>query len=595
MPDCSAAEAALTAELQEARRRIAELEMAGGGTSFCGELVEHMFDGFSLLTPDGVHLDVNPALCEMTGFSREELVGAGPPHPYWPPEEGAAIQAAFQKTLEGRTETFPLTFMRKNGERFPVLVTPSVLRDAAGAMISAFALVKDMTALREVEAALAESERLFRLTFDQAPIGAALVGLDFRFRRVNARFAQMAGYSMDELLERGFPDITHPDDVAADVVEVKRLAAGEIDEYARQKRYVRKDGGVAWGDVVVRPVAGEDGRPLAFIAMVADVTERRTAELALRESGERLRLLLQNMNDAVYVHELRAESPGRFVDVNARACELLGYSREELLAMDVGAIDVPEQAERLPAIMATLREGGRAVFETEHLTRQGRRLPVEVSVRKLDIEGVTTVLSVARDITERRAAEAETAKAQRLLRETQEISKLGGWEYDVATERISWTDEVYRIHGVEPGFDVNDVDHNIGFYLPEDQPAIAAAFRGVVESGVPYDLDLQFRTADGRQLWVRTMARAITEGGRVVRVTGNIVDITERKAAEEEIRRLNAELEQRVVSRTEQLDASTRELEALAYSIAHDVRAPLRTIDGFSAAVMEDEGARPQR
>ena len=201
-------------------------------------------------------------------------------------------------------------------------------------------------------------------------------------------------------------------------------------------------------------------------------------------------------------------------------------------------------------------------------------------------------VGVNTDITARKAAEADVAKAQRLLRETQEISELGGWEYDVATERISWTDEVYRIHGVEPGFDINDVDRNIDFYLPEDRPVIAAAFRGVVESGTPYDLDLRFRAADGRRLWVRTMARAISEGGKVVRVTGNIADITERKAAEDEIRRLNAELEERVVTRTAQRDAFNRELEAFAYSAAHDLRAPLRAIDGFSTILLEDAAER---
>jgi PAS domain S-box-containing protein len=134
---------AAAAKFDAARQRIAALEATRSGAAFCGELVEHMLDGFSLLTPDGVHLDVNPALCEMTGFSRDELVGVGPPHPYWPPEESAAVQAAFQRTLEGKTETFPLTFMRKGGERFPVLVTPSVIRDAEGARLGRI-LIEDV-------------------------------------------------------------------------------------------------------------------------------------------------------------------------------------------------------------------------------------------------------------------------------------------------------------------------------------------------------------------------------------------------------------------------------------------------------------------
>ena len=242
-----------------------------------------MLDGFSLLTPDGVHLDVNPALCEMTGFSRTSWSGPGRPIRTGRPKRAPPSRRPSRRRWRAETETFPLTFMRKDGERFPVLVTPSVIRDERRHDLGLRSREGRERAARG-EAALAESERLFRLTFDQAPIGAALVGLDFRFRRVNARFAQMTGYSAEELLERGFPDITHPDDVAADVVEVKRLAAGEIEEYAREKRYVRKDGGIAWGDVVVRPVAGEDGRPLAFVAMVADVTERRRAEEALREN-----------------------------------------------------------------------------------------------------------------------------------------------------------------------------------------------------------------------------------------------------------------------------------------------------------------------
>ena len=141
-------------------------------------------------------------------------------------------------------------------------------------------------------------------------------------------------------------------------------------------------------------------------------------------------------------------------------------------------------------------------------------------------------VGVNTDITERKAAEAEAAKAQRLLRETQEISKLGGWEYDVATERFSWTDEVYRIHGVEPDFDIerHRSRHRL---LSARGPARdrRRVPRRPGDPAPPMTLSSGFRAADGRRLWVRTMARAIMEDGKVVRVTGNIMDITERKQA----------------------------------------------------------------
>jgi len=132
---------------------------------------------------------------------------------------------------------------------------------------------------------------------------------------------------------------------------------------------------------------------------------------------ERYRLLLENANDAVYVHELSPERPGRFLEVNERACAMLGYTADELLAMEVTEIDVPEQRERLSGIIGDLYETGRALFETEHLARDGRRVPVEVSTHLFDLHGRPTVLSVVRDVTARRQAEAQ------LRAQTEEIER----------------------------------------------------------------------------------------------------------------------------------------------------------------------------
>jgi len=130
------------------------------------------------------------------------------------------------------------------------------------------------------------------------------------------------------------------------------------------------------------------------------------AHMKTAHSEERYRLLLQNANDAVYVHEISPSAPGRFLEVNDQACRMLGYTREEFLQMNVPDIDVPEQSERLPGIQRQLFESGHTIFCTRHLAKDGRCVPVEISARLFDIHGKPTILSVVRDITERTQVQA---------------------------------------------------------------------------------------------------------------------------------------------------------------------------------------------
>jgi len=152
---------ALGRDVTARKRAEAELREA---KEFAESLIGSMLDGVAVLDSRGVHIDANSAFCQMTGFSREELIGVGPPHPYWPPEGSEEIETAFQKTLRGDFVDVELTFMRKNGERFPVIVSPSCIRDRDGNVVSYFATVKDMTERkRSEEALLAYQEQLRRL------------------------------------------------------------------------------------------------------------------------------------------------------------------------------------------------------------------------------------------------------------------------------------------------------------------------------------------------------------------------------------------------------------------------------------------------
>ncbi|MBN2401414.1 MAG: PAS domain S-box protein [Spirochaetes bacterium] len=119
-------------------------------------------------------------------------------------------------------------------------------------------------------------------------------------------------------------------------------------------------------------------------------------------------------------------------------------------------------------------------------------------------------------------------RSESILKETQQITKAGGWEYDLRTDRIFWTDEVYHIYEVfRDDYDPDNIAQDISFYAPEDRPIIENAYNRAVSEGIPYDLTLRFRSAKGNALWVRTIGKAETKNGKVMRVYGNIADVTE--------------------------------------------------------------------
>jgi PAS domain S-box-containing protein len=192
----------------------------------------------------------------------------------------------------------------------------------------------------QTEAALRDSAERLRATFEQAAVGIAHVAPDGRWLRVNQKLCDIVGYRHEELLGARFQDITHPDDLDADLRYVERLLAGDIPTYAMEKRYIRKDGEVIWVNLTVSLVRESHGGPRYFISVIEDISERKRTERALRDSEEAVRRL--NAELAQRVRDVTE----RTIQVEAanRELEAFSYSVSHDLRAPLRAIDGFSQA-----------------------------------------------------------------------------------------------------------------------------------------------------------------------------------------------------------------------------------------------------------
>ncbi|MCF8106865.1 MAG: PAS domain S-box protein [Desulfohalobiaceae bacterium] len=266
-----------------------------------------------------------------------------------------------------------------------------------------------------------ESLRLTQFAVDHTSDEAFFMTSEGRIIYVNEAACRALEYSRHELLAMRVSDIDPMFSPEAWPDSWAKLQAGKSGIF--ESVHKTKDGRTYPVEVRSNLVVF-DGQEYNC-AFARDIRDRKKTEEALRASEERYRLLLQNANDSVFVHEVTEEGPGRFLEVNDRACRVLGYTRDEFLEMDISAIDVPEHQARIPEIMNELAGTGHAIFETEQLAKDGRRIPVEVSARLFEFQGVSAVLAVVRDISERREAEKKQEKLEKQLVQAQRMESVG--------------------------------------------------------------------------------------------------------------------------------------------------------------------------
>lgn len=365
-------------------------------------------------------LAVNDAAIKHYGYTRDEFLRMTIKD-IRPAEDVPRLPANVAAITDGVDEAGEWRHCKKDGTVIDVEITSHTL-DFAGRRAEVV-LAHDVTARRRAEEAAQESEARFRSAFVHAPIGVALVSTEGRFLQVNQACCDILAYPEQELLATGFQALVHPDDLQACLYEFRRLLAGDVGSAHMETRHVRKNGEVIWILLSASPVCDAHGRILYFIAQIQDVTERRRAEEALRQSEERYRLLFENNPQPMFVFDLESLE---FLAVNEAAVRHYGYSREEFLAMTIKDIRPAEDVPLLMELLSRMAVGYYAVPRpVRHCKKDGTPIDVEIVAYRFQHRGKTSVLVTVHDVTERLRAERERQAIEQKLLETQKLESLG--------------------------------------------------------------------------------------------------------------------------------------------------------------------------
>ena len=547
------------------------------------ELFEAAFEGAGaatmLVAEDGSIRRANPAFMTMLGYAPDEAAGLHMRDVLHPDDlvrardEASQVFAGEVTGYESRAR-----YLRKDGSVAWVRVTASLVGAAAGRPKLVVAQVRDMTAQQAAEQALSDSQarlaeqgELFESAFNHAAIGMALVDLNGRFLRINEAFCQITGYPDAEMLELDFQGITHPEDLDADLDLLQRLSAGEIGNYRMDKRYIRADGRQVWVHLSVSMVRRPDGSPKHFVAQVQDLTERKAAEAALRESEARYRLIAEHMSDLVV--RMDANSVVTWVSPSVRA---YGYEPEQIVGKLPNALIHPDDLARVEKNRAITEaedpNGPRADHQVRYRAADGRWIWMEGNPQVLRDEAGRFIgtINVLRNVTERRAqsdlfetAFRQSAIGKALVELDNRIVKVNG----AVCAMLGYTEEeLLSLNG-------DDLIHPDELGMGNGE--LAKLAKGEIDS---YTRERRFRKADGSYLWCgMTIAIVRNPDGSPKHYVVELQDLTERRAAEEKLRESEAKYRMITENMSDMIIIS--DLEGKALWVSPNVRAAGRTPD----------------
>lgn len=539
-------------------RRTAEAEVA-----LRGRLLDEVPSAVIVTDLDGTCTYWNQFAETMYGWSASEAVGRNVSELTVIAEEQSVAEEVMGEIARTGHWEGEFRVTRRDGSTFPAQVSDSLLLDEEGSPVGVIGVSMDITARKEAEASLRDYEELHTKAFDASPIGKAIVSVpDGKLTSVNSALCDFLGYTPEELCEMTFADITHPEDIQSDVNEYEKLASGEMDNYSMDKRYVRSDGEVVWGQLRGSLIRHADGSIRFGLGQVVDIDQRKKAEERISFQAS----LLDQVHHAV----LATDMSGTVIYWNKQAEAMYGWAADEIIGEDLFEVTVPESDPAVAdMVVKALIEDGVWEGEVELLHRDGSTFQAWASDTLLtDSDGNPSgVVGVKVDLTELKQAEARLRTQEilnRSLLESVEVPiGIVDTEGHVVASNPSWDVLV----GSSSGEDLAYLPASISVEPSMEQDAIVEGIRRVWE-GTADEYDLEYIVRRGtEERWMRLAARPIEDMGSVIAHW----DITDERFARQA------------------LEETIRMKDEFIAGISHELRTPLSVVTGLAELLRNEE------
>jgi PAS domain S-box-containing protein len=555
----------LEEELMESR---AFLQSIYDGTEVAISVLEVMEDG------NYQYVDANPATTELAGVEPDFLRGKtiNDLQPFIPPEDFALLLGTYQQCV---TTGKPVQFENAtivNGQETWWLTKVNPLLNAQGVVYRLIISAIPITDRKRAELALQQSEENFRQLTENIREVFYVISPEFdQLIYISPGFEDIWGRSPEPFYEdfSQWVSIVHPDDI--DRI-IKQLSIPEERfNFADDYRIIRPDGEVRWVFSRCFPVKNESGEVVKIVGVAEDITARKQVELALRESEQRYATLAETSPVGIF----RNDETGSMVYANSRWSEITGITFAEATGNGWLKCVHPDWRDRLVNEWEYIIQEG-----THHYTETRLQMPDGstkwvycLAQPEKDAAGnVVGCVGTLTDITDLKQVESVLLEAQR-------VAHIGNWEFDPYTEKIHWSEELFRIFGLDPAQGEPDFASLEQLFQPEYRIPHHQVMSRALSDGIAYQLDLGIIRADGSLGYINARGEVeIDSQGQIIRLFGTAIDITDRKQAEEQIR----STQERMLAQEKLASLGT-----LTAGVAHELRNPLNFVKNYAEGSIE--------